>query len=1359
MEKWQVKLLDLTLRNNLLNSHIDRSQVALLIPHVAALEDELSNGRKFTIGNVPEKFHPRIIQNNSAELPEALRAELQPLAEERFAQQQLLAVGKAADMTDKALEKRIKALHDKARKNMEESGSNTLNLACGFLKWQPHGHEERVLYAPLLLLPVELKRISVRAGFRLCSAGEEPATNLTLLELLKTEYGLRIPVLEGELPHDEAGVDVAAILRAVRNAIADFPGWEVVDICTLGIFSFAKYLMWVDMKERQAALMGNPIVQHLAASTPAPFPVQVGFPSPTTLDSETDARRIFTPLSADSSQLSAVLAAARGKNFVLIGPPGTGKSQTIANMIAHSLGQGKTVLFVAEKAAALSVVYKRLCRIGLGDFCLELHSNKANKKEVLAQFSRAVEQSTKPVVTTRWEQVVARLLKLREELNALPGELHRRYPDGGSLYEDIGYLAEAGEYPTFCPLTSDPTTLNADQHEALRDEAATLARRFAPVQALLPGVADVIKTTEISISWELEVADTLAELARLLEKWSTDVASLVRELGLREQSPPPQELESILNLAWENHGQNLTPLLPVRAQATLAGLRHEWALRESYSSARAKLSLAYPESALDEPQLDVWHREWKIAQISNIFSRFFTTIRIRRQLRFLAFSRKAPQDGGTDLENLLAMRAARNELRACLQEDDALSCYRKGLEMKASDLQHAEGVAEKLRAVSHLSSEAEVWLSGDSPVAPGKPGAALLALVREDRELIQRQESLLARLMGGAIPSFESNAADSLAWVSSVLAQRSHWREIVLWNKQVVESRAAEGGLLVDALLTHKVSPEQLVDACEWNLRVQRALRTVEQSTTLNLFDCRSQEAAILDFGQQDALVLNTAASQLQASLTARAAGIYAAEHHRELALLQKEITKQKRHLPPRALLNQTPGISRLLKPCMLMSPLSVAQYLQPDSEPFDVVIFDEASQIPVWDAIGAIGRGRSAVIVGDPRQMPPTNFFARAESEEAEDDDLPEDLESILDECIACGIPTMNLSWHYRSKAESLIAFSNHHYYEGRLTTFPAPVTQDKALQYHYVGGTYLKGTQRTNPEEAKALVAHVVQTLKTPGFRYTELTSMGIVTFNTAQQALIEDLLDAERAKDESLEPFFAEGNPEAVFVKNLENVQGDERGSIYFSTTYGPDEQGAVSMNFGPLNNQGGERRLNVAVTRARASMHVFSSLKPEDINLNRTRARGAADLRHFLECASLGVSACFGAAGEGAEPRHQQLASAIADKLRAGGWRCRTQVGVSDFRVDIAVEQPDCEGAMLAGIMLDGPSYVSAHTARDRDILRSSVLQGLGWRLLHLWALDWWRNPQECLERLEAELRKYSRQGQLALPELPSLLEEG
>ncbi len=1369
MANWQLKLLDLSLRNKLLNSRIDRSQVKLLLPSVAKLEEALASGERFTICNLPETIGTRITQERARQ-PELLRTELMPLAEAMFAKKQLLAIDKPGQMTDKRLETRVRNLYLTAKHDMEESGCSTLNLACGFLKWFRKGDEAKPLYAPLLLLPVTLSRPSVRAGFTLHIGDEEATINLTLLELLKTEYAMRIPALEGELPLNGSGVDVPAILQSMRQAVREHPGWEVMDECTLGVFSFAKHLMWQDLVQKEQIFMERSlIVRHLAAAEPEIFPAQVDFPDPRSLDDATDAHHVFTPLSADSSQLAAVLAAGRGKNFVLIGPPGTGKSQTIANMIAHCLGQGKTVLFVAEKAAALSVVYKRLRHIGLGDFCLELHSNKANKKEVIAQYRTVLERIERTVLgrveravrSPRWDEKVDRMVTLRQKLNQLPAKLHHVYPDGMSLFEDIGHLAVHPATTEFQACPEAGPELTAEQHEAMRQQARSLVLRFSPVADVLPQPS--VAATTYSTVWEDRTVGILRSCLERIRLWEAASRTLLSSLQLdvHETLPHLNELVQLLTVAAKTRGMNVTSLLPESAEESLDLLRSEMEHVDKYRQAQASLSLPYPDEALDENQLGVWWNEWRRAEACNFLSRFLTHWRINKALRMLAFSRITPK-AANDLPLLIAMRKERDALEESLRRHpDCLLQYRKGVESKAEWLEEAEQIANALQDVRHFTTQAKIWLSSrtNNPVAPGKQVAASLDSLQEatKRLELEKTRATLAESLGSWPPE-ATDGMDALKnWAEKVLDLRLHWRDLTLWNEQAAAARAKGFSPMVDALLSHEVKPDELESEAEANLCRQRARRAIEGDKNLNRFTTSSQEKKIRDFTKADASLLDFSGKQLVADLSTRAKEVwYDKAYSKELAFLQREIAKQRAHKPPRMLLANTPQVTRLLKPCLLMSPLSVAQYLGPDAVPFDVVVFDEASQIPVWDAIGAIGRGCSAVIVGDPRQMPPTSFFSRAKNDDETAEDEVQDMESILDECRACGIPEMNLTWHYRSKAESLIAFSNHNYYEGKLVTFPAPLTTDAALQYHYVKGTYQRGSKRTNPVEAKALVEHVVQTLKAPGFRYTETTSIGIVTFNTQQQKLIEDLLEDARAEDDSLEPYFSEDNPEAVFVKNLENVQGDERGCIYFSTTFGPDEKGVVSMNFGPLNNTGGERRLNVAITRARASMHVFSSMRPEDIDLGRTKARGVVDLRNFLDCASRGVSAYFQSAraADGAKSE-QELVTAVVNELTKLGWKCRANIGVSEFRIDIAVEHPEIEGAMLAAIRTDGPAYRDACTARDRDILRESVLGGLGWRLIHVWSLDWWRYPSKTLASIDEQLRKFVELGPPSLKELPSI----
>ncbi|MBF0394979.1 MAG: DUF3320 domain-containing protein, partial [Alphaproteobacteria bacterium] len=558
------------------------------------------------------------------------------------------------------------------------------------------------------------------------------------------------------------------------------------------------------------------------------------------------------------------------------------------------------------------------------------------------------------------------------------------------------------------------------------------------------------------------------------------------------------------------------------------------------------------------------------------------------------------------------------------------------------------------------------------------------------------------------------------------------------WRKARGQASVAGLGPLVAGMESGMVAPGGArrcfeVDYARWWLD-----ELVEGDAVLRDFVSARHESRIEAFKALDDHFNQLTRAHIRARLCADLPDPETTARSSGWGLLKKEILKKKRHIPLRALLSGMADALPSLTPCLLMSPLSIAQYLSAETAIFDVVVFDEASQIPVWDAVGAIARGRQVVMVGDPKQLPPTSFFGRSEEDADDDVDLEGDMESILDECIGANLSTLALDWHYRSRHESLIAFSNSRYYGGRLVTFPSPVTNDRAVSFHLVrDGVYEKGGARINKPEAFALIADLVGTLKDPAFVEAGLTA-GVVTFNAEQQKLIEDLLDEERRKDPGLEPFFSEDVLEPVFVKNLENVQGDERDVMYFSITYGPDRTGAVSMNFGPMNKTGGERRLNVAVTRARHALKVFSSLSPDRIDLSRTKAEGVKDLKHFLEFAERGPralgEAVFGTVGDYDSPFEKAVAEALDDR----GWRIHPQVGVSRFRIDLGVVDPDAPGRYLAGIECDGATYHRCATARDRDKLREQVLRGLGWEIARIWSTDWWLDRAGALDKVDARL---------------------
>lgn len=451
-----------------------------------------------------------------------------------------------------------------------------------------------------------------------------------------------------------------------------------------------------------------------------------------------------------------------------------------------------------------------------------------------------------------------------------------------------------------------------------------------------------------------------------------------------------------------------------------------------------------------------------------------------------------------------------------------------------------------------------------------------------------------------------------------------------------------------------------------------------------------------------------------------------------EIGLLNRNISNGGRGLSLRDLMDQIPTLLPRLCPCMLMSPMSVAQFLDLSQEKFDYVIFDEASQMPTSEAVGAIARGKSVIVVGDPKQMPPTSFFVSTSV--SEDEASIDDMESILEDCSTLGIPSLQLNWHYRSRHESLIAFSNNEYYGGELITFPSADDQTTKVKYVHVDGVYDKGGQRSNKKEAEAIVKEIARRLEMPDHAGN---SIGVIAFSVVQQNLIEDLLmemletklNLRMAADELYEP---------IFVKNLENVQGDERDIILFSIGYGPDKDGNVSMNFGPLNNEGGERRLNVAVSRARKEMMVFSTLKSSQIDLRRSKAKGVEGLKHFLEYAEKQV--LIQSTNTSLESKDTVFAEQIAETLRKKGYVAHTNIGRSNFKVDVAICDDETSGNYSCGLLLDGENYHNTQTTRDREIVQPSVLKGLNWRIMRIWSADWITNPERVISRIEKFIKE-------------------
>ncbi|PCE23198.1 DNA helicase [Paraburkholderia acidicola] len=1562
LTRWQRKLLDLSLRNNLLSFKAGKKSLKLDAPDAGHLEDILSEGHAVKLLTRPD-----LMDGNDPRSQSIHEGRERENIHRQHALDALKRKEVFVGLPQDEMDSRLVELFRTSRTTLQEGGSNTLYLALGFLSWTRDDRDDKKYRAPLILVPVSLERRSARSGFSLKLYDDEARFNPTLLEMLRQDFELELGVRDTELPKDDSGLDIAGIWKTVSSAVKDIKGWEVAEDVVLATFSFAKYLMWKDLTERTEQLKQNAVVRHLIETPRDAYESTVEFPDVRRLDVELPVKETFCPLPADSSQLSAVVAGSKGKDFVLIGPPGTGKSQTISNLIAQCLAERKRVLFVSQKMAALDVVYRRLADVGLGNFCLELHSSKARKTEVLEQL-RTSWDATSAMAPDEWHAEAVRLEGLRSQLNGYVERLHLRHSNGLSVYEAIGKVVAGHDLPVLQLSWSSAQIHNSEAMRMLRETAELLdvhAKVMGERQLTESPLAH-ISQIEWSPLWQAALLDAARGVSPATDKYEAAVEALRTAIGLPALPLEPRIREGLRLLATTlpaASGRDWRFVLRPDAKTIADSLRQAVLLVERHRELHGSLSLPRGGQVLEDIRLGVAHltryaelqaqlsRPWSdtlcsrlslgvvllrdrqelLGQMTLSYREEISTAIVRQlqsdwreledsswpmsMMRRRALTKKlkelanggAEPDIGADIERLVKIDALQTDIRALddlsLLTSNAWAGLKTELDVaRASlgfqgalkqarvrgtwedvgldpvshgqcgdaareDLQRMREMRQIDRIVTRLTvlgGETDgVWSGYETDLTLAKTyviyqgalaaaratsnwqdeglvaiengcaGATAAADLKKMREMVSLQgrlqdyQDLNAKTSGlwsglqtkiegiepvlkffealsAALANLASNP-ETLAAVkapvglllgdSNVLleptgvvagAGHTYIGALQVLNDAVARFSRASGVPEFDKATLGELLPTQMAKRaddvirsanrlhawCAWRKarqqafslglapivsgleqgevqlgRVQETFETdycrwwlnavVDADEVLRTFVSAEHEKRIRDFRELDERFINLTQAWVRAQLSAGHPSPERVSRSSEWGLLRYEMQKKTRHLPLRELMSQASSAVMRLTPCLLMSPLSIAQYLPAETANFDVVVFDEASQIPVWDAIGAMARAKQVIMVGDPKQLPPTSFFDRAESD-VDDVDVETELESILEECIGANLPTMKLSWHYRSRHESLIAFSNYRYYGGDLVTFPSPVTSDRAVSFNHVSnGQYERGGARTNKPEAKALVADLVGRMKSSGFRDSGLT-IGVVTFNAEQQSLIEDLLDEERRKDPTIEPYFLEAQLEPVFVKNLESVQGDERDVMYFSITYGPGIDGTMPMNFGPMNQQGGERRLNVAITRARQELRVFGSFRPEQMDLSRTQALGVRDLKHFLEFADRGARALgevvAGSVGDFESPFEKAVAIALTQK----GWALHSQVGVSAFRIDLGVVDPDAPGRYLAGVECDGATYHRSATARDRDKLREQVLRGLGWDILRIWSTDWWIDMQGTAEQIHDQL---------------------
>ncbi|MET8087456.1 DUF4011 domain-containing protein [Micromonospora sp. NPDC005237] len=1321
VQQWKKSLLDLSLRNPLLNLPKRGRGLDLHVPAgaLALLDDLIHDGRQVQV--IPQDDISHVHELAGARRAQDLDAEI--LTRELRTDRRVYGA-----VTDARYKTAMRALQREARTMEQETGSNYLYLTIGTLVHTKTTGGEA--YAPLFLLPVRIEGGSGRRPYAMVIDGTEVASpNYCLIEWLRVKHSVRIPELEQPVL-DEHGIDVAKTLAAINTGLLDNRlNYRIDETASLRLLQFSTFQMWRDLTDHWPRFMENPVVRHLVESSGATFDDPA---RPDDAEVMVDEADLHLPIPADGSQMQAIVRAERGHSFVLEGPPGTGKSQTITNMIARAVSAGRSVLFVAEKQAALEVVKRRLKQVGLGPFALDLHGRKQSLNAIRQQLRDALDQYDQGGDGT-WTAVETAYRTRLAPLTEYPAQVHTTNPVGMSLWSAYEQTLAYGDGPV-API---PVAYLHAPAEA-RSQVETTLREF-------PAAARSARL-RAAHSWALSGCRTLdglhgaavTEIAGELERLRADLAAHPHLVELLRTLPAPETVSELQAGAW----LAVRGLLPDR-QTTLHASDRRWdeamarlqadlaAFRQGFAGELA----TFRPDVFARPELTTWHGEAQEAA-KRLFGK-----RKRRQAIADRLAVHVVAGATLDVEQ---MEVLTGRLVAAQAQAAALHHHLQGLgglrlsQWLPTDPTAQERLTEAIEATrvgrTLLSQHPQAWelfQSGFTDV-----DAALLdrfaSRWRAWRGVLRSGGPELTLWAAGS-HWVDAWQRDGAAWLQELRAEElfplRRWAT-VLTHADVL----ASAGLTDyrDQLLRAEV-PGHLAEEVYRRGVATASLAERVRAGGLQYFDPELHDDEISQFEAAAGELRSALPTQLP-SVLVRRRPFSPADRRGRFADFAAELRRKRGGRSFRELFEQYPDAVLALTPCVLVSPASAANFLAPGSQRFDLVIFDEASQIRVAEAIGAMGRGSAVVVVGDSRQMPPSSIMQASHTVDGVDEGngpVPEDLESILSEAVESGLPQRWLSWHYRSHDESLIAFSNRYYYDNKLSSLPSPGAASSAgVSWRRVEGQYDRGGSRTNEVEARAILADITRRLHDPA---TAGQSVGVVTFNIQQRDLILNLLE------ESTEPIIREqlsgAVAEPIFVKNLENVQGDERDVVLFSLAFSTNpETGQLPLNFGPLSQAGGERRLNVAITRARRQVVLYSSFDPSDIDLSRTSALGTQHLRAYCEMAAAGAERLGDLATDRTE-RRSRIREEVAAALRDRGHEVRTSHGLSDFTVDIAVRRPGSPRWQVA-VMLDGPDWSARPTVADRDSAPALLRSIMGWsEVVRFWLPAWIHDRSALLDRVD------------------------
>lgn len=1372
--------------------------------------------------------------------------------------------------------KTLKNLRNRSNLIQSEQGINSLYLTIGFLEWKESDSSNYVLKSPLVLVPVQLTISSITSPYELSIAEDDIVINPCLSYKLSNEYGISLPEFDMD-NLDDFFIQLEKVIRSKQD-------WEISYESSISIMSFLKINMYKDLIDRKEQILANDLVKTIA-----------GIPNNSQKDTELDTNDLdnkvkvtdtFQVVDADASQFEAIYYAKNGKSFILQGPPGTGKSQTITNIIAESIADGKKVLFVSEKMAALEVVLNRLNSVGLGDFCLPLHSSKANKKIVIEQLIHTLELGNDKSFVK--EEAYKNLEKLEEEkkkLNQYAKEIYEEVqPLNKSIYDINGELSKLTNYDDFIFHINNVDNISRQDLNEICNAIKQYSRTVGlttkdylnniwlnsnienldnelryDIRANLGEILDKLPDLErkyelfenrinLGIKPNYSILKTIKELRNILEnarkipfKWINDdiesyfdevnkyekesnkyndllneYGDLYNSLRILEKTLSKTNVEEIVDYANANFEKDRIKEI-IKNDSLLDNWINNEKLRDAKSKYKQSKEICDIIRKLKDELFVNYNKDILLIDYKEIESRFrleytnffkyFKSSYKQDKKKFLLlkneFSKKIEDKEIIDTISLLKKIEEQNSWLEYNQEkiENCFLDYKINEDTDFEFLKNKFDIADKLieildkidniiNVAKYFEDEKNTLLNHYyyfyhgvntdwNSILDNLKWAIELKKVVKNSEI---SESIIKKICEEIdFSSLIIEASEDL------ISDYNQVQDKILWFANLFEDPKEILNMNIDSLrIRIQTAKDNLVELEKWIdlKKARQKCKDLDLDDFLSILDKQEinsedilpiflkrfynlwldkamikypsvanfrrseHDELVKSFDELDKVQFKIAQARIRKRLMNQlpSTNRLSFSGNDEIQVLMRESKKQRRIKPIRKLFSEISQLVLTLKPCLMMSPLSVSMFLEGDNFNFDIVIFDEASQVMTENAIGAISRAKQVIIAGDSKQLPPTNFFNSSTSSDDYDNDeedfYDDEFESLLDE--ASLLPEKTLLWHYRSRHESLIAFSNAKIYKNKLTTFPSNVTDKDGLgvKYFYVeDGVYDRGGKKGNVNEAKKVANLVFE-----HFKKSPNKSLGVITFGEVQQQAIENEIVILRKNNPQFEMFFDDQIEEPFFIKNLENVQGDERDTIIFSIGYAKDKNGDFKMNFGPLSKLGGERRLNVAITRAKYCVELVGSILPTDINIDKISTEGPKLLRNYIEYAINGEQILDNIVNENDVVEHDSpFEESVYNFLDRKGFKVVTQVGCSGYRIDMAVKHPTKSGIYVLGIECDGASYHSAKNARERDRLRQEVLENMGWTIYRIWSTDWIKDPKAegelLLKAINEAIEKY------------------